>query len=306
MEYPKEIKTGFVALTGRPNVGKSTLMNALIGKKVSIISHIPQTTRHLIRGIFNATDAQIVFVDGPGVHSFREPLAQHLNVIAKKSLKDTDLILYVADVSRRPAAEEERIVDNILSARTNVIMALNKIDKHTTFINEYIKFWQYRESRIKGRKSKLLYYIPVSAKTGENLKDLLEAIKENLAFGHPFYDRETVTDFPLKLRVADIIREKLFLKLKEEIPHSVAVEIKDIEDKDKIIYIEANIYVNRATQKRIVIGKGGELIRDVGIASRMELEDIFGKKVYLDTRVKVIADWQKRMRILKELGYELN
>jgi len=304
MQYSKEIKTGFVALAGRPNVGKSTLMNALIEKKVSITSHIPQTTRHLIRGILNTSKAQIVFVDSPGIHSFKEDLARHLNIIAKKGLKDTDLILYVVDVSRQPAHEEEKIVRNILSAKTNVIMALNKIDKRTTFINDYIEFWRSYENKMPAKESKLLYYIPISAKTGQNLKDLIEVIKENLKLGHPFYEKETVTDFPLKFRVADIVREKLFLKLKEELPHSIAVETEEIEDRDKVVYIKVNIYVNRVSQKRIVIGKDAQLIRDVGIASRLDLEDIFDKRVYLETRVKVISDWQKKTRILKSLGYD--
>ncbi len=304
MQTPEEIRTGFVALAGRPNAGKSTLMNALIRNKVSITSRVPQTTRHLIRGIFDAPDAQIVFVDAPGIHSFKKPLAQYLNAIAKKGLKDIDIVLYVADVSRQPAAEEEKVIKNILSAKTNVIMALNKIDKHVNFINDYIELWHSAEAKMRSRGSKLLYYIPVSAKTGRNLEELIGAIKENLAFGHPFYEKGTVTDFPLKLRAADIIREKLFLKLKEEIPHSVAVEIKEIEDKEKIVYIKADIYVNRVSQKRIVIGDNAQLIRDVGIASRKELEDIFNKKVYLDTHVKVIYDWQKKTRILKELGYD--
>ena len=304
MQHSKEIRVGFVVLAGRPNVGKSTLMNVLIEKKVSIISHIPQTTRHLIRGILNTPSAQIVFVDGPGIHSFKEPLAQHLNAIAKRSLKDTDLILYVVDTSRQPAAEEEKIIRNILLAKTNVIMALNKIDKRTTFINDYIKFWQDRESKTRGKKSKLLYYIPISAKTGQNLGDLVEVVKENLPFGYPLYERDTVTDFPLKFRVADIIREKLFLKLKKELPHSIAVEIEGIEDKGKVVYIDTNIYVNRVSQKRIVIGKEAQLIRDIGIASRIELESVFGKKVYLDTHVKVLSDWQKKLRVLKSLGYD--
>ena len=304
MQYSKEIKTGFVALTGRPNVGKSTLMNALLGEKVSITSHIPQTTRYLIRGILNTHGAQIVFVDGPGVHSFRDPLAQRLNTIAKRSLKDVDLILYVVDTTRQPAVEEEKTIRNVLLAKVGVIMALNKIDKRTTFINDYIKFWQDREGRIQGKKSKLLYYIPISAKTGQNLEDLVEAIRENLPVGHPFYDEETVTDFPLKFRAADIIREKLFLKLKDEIPHSIAVEIEDIEDKGKVVYIKANIYVNRVSQKRIVIGRGAEFIREAGTISRMELENILGKRVYLDTQVKVLSDWQDKSRILKSLGYD--
>lgn len=306
MANQEVFKSGFVAIIGRPNVGKSTLINSLLDSKVSIVSKIPQTTRHLVRGILNLDDAQIVFVDSPGIHSFKDNLSQQLNVVAKKALLDIELILYVVDVTRAVGSEEERIIEDLLcQKKTKIVMVFNKIDISTKFINDYLNLWREKFEEKDLKEDPTICCIPLSAKTGRNLSKLIEAIKENLPLQPPFYDRETVTDFPLKFRVADIIREKLFLKLKEELPHSLAVELIDVEDKDKVTHISANIYVNRVSQKKIIIGKGGALIREIGIMSRRELEGVFNKKVYLELWVKVIADWQKKTRILKELGYQI-
>ncbi len=302
----EKIKSGFVALIGRPNVGKSTLLNALLNTKISIVSSVPQTTRYAIRGILNLSNAQIVFVDSPGIHSYKDNLAQYLNIIATRVLEDVEIVIYIVDVTRNPGYEEELIVKKLISLNTKIIMALNKIDKNKKFLNDYISLWNKEEQKIldNGSTKKLLYYIPISAKTGYNLDKLIEAIEENLPWGTPFYSKDTLTDFPLKFRIADIIREKLFLKLKKELPHSLAVEVIDIEDKNRCVYIEAYIYVNRTSQKQIIIGKKGSFIRDVGIASREEIEEMFHKKVYLHLQVKVIRGWQKKIRILKELGYQ--
>ena len=186
-------------------------------------------------------------------------------------------------------------------------MVLNKMDKSRKFLNDYISLWQISAKKKYadlGYKDSLQYYIPVSARTSFNLDQLTEVIKEYLPVGSPFYEKGRVTDFPLKFQVADIIRESLFLNLKEELPHSVAVEVKEIKDKERSTYIEACIYVNRQSQKKIVIGQAGSFIRNTGIMSRRALKEVFTKKVYLDLRVKVVADWQKNTRILQELGYE--
>lgn len=306
MRAKEKFKAGFVSLVGRPNVGKSTLLNSLVDSKVSIVSKIPQTTRYLVRGILNLDDAQIVFVDSPGIHSFKDRLAQYLNSIAKKALLDIDLILYVVDISRSLGQEEEQIMDVILSNNTKTIMVLNKIDLNKQFLNDYINLWKEKFKEKKLKKDPIVYYIPTSAKKGKNLEKLKGAIKEHLPISPPFYEPGSLTDFPLKFRAADIIREKLFLKLKEELPHSLAVEVLDIEDKDTLVYLKALIYVNRNSQKRIIIGKKGHFIRDIGKNSRKELEAIFDKRVYLDLWVKVIPDWQKKLRILKEIGYGIS
>jgi len=298
----KVFKSGFTAILGRPNVGKSTLLNALVGNKVSIISPIPQTTRYQIKGILNLEDAQVVFVDTPGIHSFRDKLAAHLNTIAKRALDGCDLIIYVVDTSRRPGKEEEQLMRIVTQQNIKTIMALNKVDLGTKFFNDYIDLWKKKIEK-KGGVDFLLYYIPISAKTGKNITRLRDVLVENLPESPPYYETDSLTDFPLKFRVADVIREKLFLQLEEELPHSLAVEITEETDKGKIIYIGANIYVRRNSQKRIVVGKGGEILKEAGRSAREEIEKIYNKKVFLDIWVKVMEDWQSSPRILKELGY---
>lgn len=298
----EKFKSGFVSLVGRPNVGKSTLLNAFLGKKVSIVSSVPQTTRYQIRSILHLDNAQIVFVDTPGIHSFKKVLASHLNTVAKKCVEGVDLILYVVDVSRSVGREEESIMRFLIGSKKKVIMALNKIDITKEFLSQYIETWKtlLRENR---KEDPVIYYIPISAKQGKNLDKLKEAIIENLPYQPPFYEEGCITDFPLKFQVADIIREKLFLNLKEELPHSVAVQVEDIEDKEKIVYIRGIIYVSRASQKKIIIGHKGGMIKKIGSCARQDIEPIFGKKVYLQLEVKILKNWDDKPRILKELGY---
>lgn len=291
-------KSGFVALIGRPNVGKSTLLNALIGNKISIISNIPQTTRHQIKGILSLEQAQIVFVDTPGMHNFKDPLSTHLNTIARRTLEGVDLILYVVDVTRAPGSEEKRLTNLLCRQDAATIMVLNKIDRGSAYLNEYIAFWQNSAS-----KTPLLYYIPVSAKRGDNLERLRNVICEHLPEGQPFYDSDTATDFPLNLRIADIIREKLFLRLNKELPHSLAVEVSEFEDKARVYSIKAVIYVLRDSQKKIVIGKNAQNLKAIGMEARLDIETIVKKKVFLDIWVRVLGDWQKTPRILQKLGY---
>ena len=307
---PKDFKSGFVAIIGRPNVGKSTLLNSLVKNKISIVSKIPQTTRHNIRGILNLENAQIVFIDTPGIHSFKDNLSIYLNDIAKSSIVGVDLILYLVDISRPVGEEEIDIMNFLVNQEPKIIMALNKIDLTKKYINEYIdKFKEILEE--KNKKDKLLYYIPISAKTLKNVDVLIKVILENLKEQEPFYDLNTITDFPMKFRIADIIREKLFFNLKKELPHSLAVEVEDMLDRGLLkensskypIYIKVNIYVNRLSQKKIVIGEKGSLIKHIGKESRTEIENLLNRKVYLDIKVKVLEDWQDKPRILQELGY---
>ena len=296
----KKFKSGFVTILGRPNVGKSTLLNALIDNKISIISPIPQTTRHQIKGILNLENAQIVFVDTPGIHSFEDKLASHLNTVARRALEGCDLVIYVVDISRRPGKEEEELMRIITGQRVKTIMVLNKVDLGLKYLNTYIDLWA---EKVESKRNPLIYYMPLSAKTGKDVDKLRDSILENLPESHPYYDTDSLTDFPLKFRVADIIREKLFLQLKEELPHSIAVEIEELNNKKKIVSIKANIYVKRNSQKRIVIGKEGAVLKEVGSRARPEIEKIYNKKVFLDIWVKVLGDWQDKPRILKELGY---
>ncbi|MCP4653410.1 MAG: GTPase Era [Candidatus Omnitrophica bacterium] len=303
----EEFKCGFVAILGRPNVGKSTVLNALVGNKISIVSPIPQTTRHQIRGILNVEGAQIVFLDTPGVHSFKDSLAKHLNTIAARSLDGCDLIIYVADVSRRVGDEEKRIIDILLRQETKVVMALNKMDLGSRYLNDYIDFWKTHIEAKKG-KDFLIVYMPLSAKTGKNIDTLRDIIVDNLPVHPPFYDPESKTDFPIKFRIADVVREKLFLQLKRELPHSIAVEVGEMAERQttqgqKITDIAVTIYVNRSSQRKIIIGKNGEGLKEAGKQARLDLEEILGNKVFLKLWVKVLEDWQQKPRILKELGY---
>jgi GTP-binding protein Era len=336
----ENFKSGFVAILGRPNVGKSTILNALVGNKISIISPVPQTTRHQIKGILNLKNAQIVFVDTPGIHSFKDNLVTQLNTIAKQSVEGCDLILYVADVSRNLGKEETEIINFLVKQEIKIIMVLNKMDLGGHFANSYIEAWK-KHIEIKDIKTDpLISYLPLSAKTSKNIELLLNVVVENLPAQEPFYDTHTLTDFPLKFRLADIVREKLFLNLKAELPHSLAVEVAEIKDRedekkkkemeetvnglmnyddfmvtlaqpDKAgalngpVYIKVNIYVNRTSQRKIVIGEKGKLLKEIGIQSRKEIEAFLNKRVYLEIKVEVLADWQNKPRILQELGYWL-
>ncbi len=302
MAEKQAFRSGFVAIVGRPNVGKSTLLNALLGKKISIVSSVPQTTRHQIRGILNLPRAQVVFVDTPGIHSYKKKLVTHLNVIAKKSVEGIEILLYLVDVTRPIGREEQNLMRFVAHSRCPVVMALNKIDRGPGTLNEYIQAWQQFISR-EDIPDPVRYYLPVSAVTGKNLDQLVEVLVELLPEQPPFYGQEDDTDFPLTFRVADCVREKLFLKLKEELPHSVAVEVEEIEDKEKVKVVYVTIYVNRISQKKIIIGDKGRLIKEIGSEARPELEQLFNKKVYLDIKVKVVSDWQNKPRILQELGY---
>ncbi|MEI8349334.1 MAG: GTPase Era [Candidatus Omnitrophota bacterium] len=346
--HNEQFKSGFVAIMGRPNVGKSTILNALIGNKISIVSPIPQTTRHQIKGILNMPGAQIVFVDTPGIHSFRDSLVTQLNTVARQSVEGCDMILYVADVSRAPGKEEYEIMKFLGTQKIKIIMALNKMDLGQRFLGEYVSAWKTRLEKKKISNDPVISYLPLSARSGKNIDTLKSIILEHLPVQVPFYDTNTQTDFPLKFRVADIVREKLFLNLKEELPHSLAVEVETIEKRnapDKLakeedfvqdedveeddieeegmeddfalssleqfkdspkggfMYIKVKIYVNRTSQKKIVIGEKGKLLKSIGTQARKEMETLFSRRVYLDVWVGVLSNWQDKPRILKELGY---
>jgi len=366
----ENFKSGFVAIIGRPNVGKSTMLNALLKTKISIVSPIPQTTRHQIKGILNLKNAQIVFVDTPGIHSFQDNLAAQLNMVAKQSIEGCDLILYVVDISRSLGKEELEIMNFLIRQNIKTVMVLNKLDLGPQMLNEYVDCWRRIAESAKIKNDPLIYYLPISARMNKNIEVLRDVIVENLPLQVPFYDDKTLTDFPLKFRIADIVREKLFTVLSEELPHSLAVEVESIKDmpqggkieeaeegnelpesveeeetieeeiaeededlekeleeeiedekyedpllssssvpqdlaKTGFIHVKVNIYVNRPSQKKIVIGTGGKLIKEIGAQARQEIEAIFGKKVFLDIWVNVLKDWQNKPRILQELGYWL-
>jgi len=303
MAVKTTFKSGFVAIVGRPNSGKSTLLNSLLNTKVSIVSPVPQTTRYRIRGILNFPDAQIVFIDTPGIHSIKGSLVGKLNEVALNALDDIDLVLYVADVSRKTGKEESSVMQAILASKAKVIMVLNKIDKGPLYLNQHINAWKEFLAAKKISEDPVRYYIPVSAMNNVNLGSLKDAILELLPNEPALYEAGTLTDLPLKFRIADIIREKLFLSLKEELPHHLAVVIEEMEDRKKIYYIRGKIYINRPSQKSIVIGKGARLIKEVNTQARKDLENILKKKVFLETFVQVLEGWENKPQVLAELGY---
>ena len=300
-----KLRCGFVTLMGRPNVGKSTLINTLLKEKISIVSSVPQTTRFRIRGVLTTDSFQIVFVDTPGLHLFKDNLASYLNNIAKKGIEDTDVILYLVDVTRSIGKEELEIMKFLLNCSYSpIIMGLNKIDLGCDFLNQYIKIWEELVEENK-KVNPIKFYIPISAKTGKNLDRLINTLVDFLPQQEfLFYPQKETTDFPLNFRISEVIREKLLYSLKEEIPHQCAVVVDEVREKEKITYIHAYIYVNRVSQKKIIIGKDASFIKRIGIQARADLESLLRKKVYLELDVKVIKDWQKKIRILKELGYE--
>ena len=276
-----KLRSGFVVLLGRANVGKSTLLNNLLGKKVSIISKVPQTTRYSIRGILNDKRGQIVFVDTPGIYITKKKISKFLTKRTFAVKEEADLILYMVDLSRAPGKEEREIMRRLLHRIDRpVIMTLNKRDLGQFHADEYIELW--KEYLPEG-DDPLKYFIPISALEKRGLDELLDAIFEFLPESPPLYPEDMISDLPEKLLIADIIREKIFNLTHEEVPHSVAVKVEIIEErKNNLVYIQATILVERKSQKAIIIGKRGEFLKGVGTEAREELELNFQKKVFLD------------------------
>ena len=297
-------RSGFVVLIGRANVGKSTLLNNLLSKKVSIISKVPQTTRYSIRGILNDERGQIVFVDTPGVYITKKKISKFLSKKTFAVKEEADLILYMVDLSRAPGKEEREIMRRLLHRIDKpVIMALNKRDLGQFYADEYIELWK---EYLQENDDPLKYFIPISALEKRGLGELLDAIFEFLPESPPLYPEDIVSDLPEKLLIADIIREKIFNLTHEEVPHAVAVKVETIKErKNNLIYIQATILVERKSQKAIIIGKKGEFLKGVGTEARKELELNYQKKVFLDLWVKVKKDWQNDIIVLRDLGYIL-
>lgn len=291
-------KSGFISVVGRPNVGKSTLVNALVGDKVAITSPRPQTTRNVIRGVLTVQDppTQFVFVDTPGLHRPRTALGERLNRLVYGSLADTDLTLFVLDATQPIGPGDRLIADRLLEAGTPTIVVLNKVDRSKP--DEII------EQLAKAGEWGFAAYVPTSALEGEGLKPLLAELDGMLEEGPWFFDDNVTTDQPESLLVAELIREKFLHRLREELPHSLAVVPGDIEVRDNgVVYVPATIYVERDSQKGIVIGKGGELLRAAGAEARGDLEKLFGAPVYVELRVKVEKDWQRREQTLDRMGF---
>lgn len=289
-------KSGFVIILGRPNVGKSTLLNRLVGSKVAIMSDKPQTTRNKITGILSTDEAQIIFFDTPGIHKPKNKLGEYMVSAALESLEEADCILYLVDASAEIGPGEAYIQNILDQVNTPVFLIINKIDLIS-------------KERLAAMIAALTYsrtfseVVPVSASTGENTDLLVELLVKYLPEGPKYYPEDVVTDRPEEFIAAEFIREQILRATREEVPHAIAVGIEEMEDRNEMLYIYANIFVERDSQKGIVIGKGGGRLKEIGTGARQEMERLFGCKVYLDLRVKVKKDWRSREGSLRQLGY---
>lgn len=298
MKQQDNFKSGFVAVVGRPNVGKSTLVNSLIGQKIAIMSDKPQTTRNKILCILNLPDAQVLFIDTPGIHKPRHKLGEYMVRTAETTLREVDVVLFVADVTEPPGPGEEYILERLAAVKTPVILVINKIDKV-----DKAKVLPAIQSY--AAKREFAAVVPASALTGLSLDVLVDEIKRHLQPGPRYYPEDMITDQPERLLIAELIREKVLHMTREEIPHSVAVDIEEVAARPNgDLYVRAVIYVERDSQKRIVIGAGGQVLKEVGLLARQDVEKLLGSKTYLDLWVKVKKDWRNRDGILRTLGYE--
>lgn len=291
-------KSGFVTITGRPNVGKSTLLNRILGQKIAITSDKPQTTRKRIRGIYTTEQGQIVFIDTPGVHKPLYKLGEFLLDEVKTAVPDADLILFLVDGQEPPGAGDEWIVKNLLETETPIIMVVNKVDK--------VKDLQKREEIVMAYKMLFKKNVPIvkiSAKTGRNVDTLIKNIYRKLPQGVNMFDEETSTDQTVREIAEEIIREKVLINTHDEVPHSIAVVIEKFEELENLNRIVATIYVEQDSQKGIIIGKQGQMLKKIGQTAREEIEKLDDKKAFLDLRVKVQKDWRKKDKSLKSFGF---
>ncbi len=290
-------KSGFISIVGRPNVGKSTLLNAILGEKIVIVSSKPQTTRNAVRGVKNTDGAQMIFVDTPGIHKGRGRMTEFMVGEALASLSEVDVVLYMVDASRKIGEEEAFILDKLRRVKAPVVLAINKID--TVARKSLLPLMAKLSKRME-----FVDVIPISARKEDGTEALVEILKGLLPEGPEYYSKDMITDQSERFLVSELIREKVFELTKEEIPYSVAVEIEEFKEKSDIIRIGAVINVERDSQKGIVIGKGGGMLKIVGSEARTDIEKLLQKKVFLKLFVRVTRDWSKNDRDLKEFGYK--
>jgi GTP-binding protein Era len=299
-QFPSDYKSGFVAVMGRPNVGKSTLVNQLLGTKIAATSPWPQTTRKTQMGILTLEHAQIVFVDTPGFHNPIHKLGEKMNQEALKVLEESDIILFLVDVSQRPHEEDQLLAGPLLSMRRSVpvIIALNKSDLESNDLNE-------KHSALYQGLVPQSEMIMISSTLGDNLDQLVNKLITLLPEGPPFFPEDQLTDLYEREIAADLIRESVLFNLRAEVPHSIAVRIDEFKDRDEsTTYIAATLFVERDSQKGIVIGQGGEKLKKIGIDARLKIEELLGRKVYLRLRVKVRKNWRNDEAALKLFGYK--
>lgn len=292
----KDYKSGFVTLIGRPNVGKSTLMNYLIGQKIAITSNKPQTTRNRIQTVLTTEEGQIVFVDTPGIHKAKNKLGEYMVNVAERTLNEVDVVLWLVEPSTFIGAGEQHIAKQLKRVNTPVILVINKTDsvkkeEVVSAITAYKDIYDFAE------------IVPVSARSGENTDELIRTVMKYLPYGPQFYDEDTITDQPERQIVAEIIREKALHALNEEIPHGIAVAIDQMKKKNKVMHIDATIICERDSHKGIIIGKQGNMLKKIGSTARFEIEKMLECQVNLKLWVKVKKDWRDSEYLMKNFGY---
>lgn len=292
-------KSGFITIVGRPNVGKSTFMNHVLGQKVAIMSDKPQTTRNKIQGVYTTETAQMIFIDTPGIHKPKHQLGEHMMRVAKRTLRETEVILFVVNATEKKGPGDEFVINMIRDTDTPVILVINKIDlihpdELPEIIERYTTDFEFSD------------VVPISALQGTNTGQLLDVIESHLEEGPMYYPKDRITDHPEHFIVSELIREKILLLTEQEIPHSIGVEVTKMKreiDGEKV-KVEATIYVERDSQKGMVIGKGGKMLKRVGTLARKDIEALLGDKVYLELWVKVQKDWRNKPQFIRSLGYK--
>ena len=289
------MKVGNVSIVGRPNVGKSTLTNALIGLKVAITSDKPQTTRNNIRGIYNDEDSQIVFLDTPGIHKPKSKLGKYLNKSSYSSLDEADLVLFMVNAKEKLGTGDEFVLEKAKESGKPIFLIINKVDLIKKedligIINEYNELYKFDE------------IIPISALKEKNIEELIKTIKDYLPEGERIYDEDEYVDKPVKFLVAELIREKVLRKTNEEVPHAVTVVVENYEENKTSVHINALVIVERESLKKILVGHSGTMIKEIGIDARKDIEELVNKRVYLDLLVKTVNNWRDRDKYLTEFG----
>ena len=290
------MKVGFVSIVGRPNAGKSTLINSIIGSKVAIVSDKAHTTRNNIQGIYNDDDSQIIFIDTPGIHKPMHKLGKYMNSQSYYSIEDTNVILFMVDATEKIGKGDKFILEKLKEVDSNVFLVLNKVDrikKENLFpmIEEYNKLFDFKE------------IIPISALKKDNIDDLIKTIKKYLDEGERYYSEDYYTDKSINFMVSEIVREKVLNLTHEEVPHAVTCVLEKYEEEKNCIHINVLIIVEREGIKRILVGHSGSMIKEIGIEARKDIEELVGKKVYLELFVKTVNNWREKDKYLAEFGF---
>lgn len=290
------MKVGFVSIVGRPNAGKSTLINSIIGSKVAIVSDKAHTTRNNIQGIYNDDDSQIIFIDTPGIHKPMHKLGKYMNSQSYYSIEDTNVILFMVDATEKMGKGDKFILEKLKEVDSNVFLVLNKVDrikKENLFpmIEEYNKLFDFKE------------IIPISALKKDNIDDLIKTIKKYLDEGERYYSEDYYTDKSINFMVSEIVREKVLNLTHEEVPHAVTCVLEKYEEEKNSIHINVLIIVEREGIKRILVGHSGSMIKEIGIEARKDIEELVGKKVYLELFVKTVNNWREKDKYLTEFGF---